>query len=461
MAPGYAGAASKGIQMLAIPAVCALMCFLAYDSQWLFHFALDLEPGRPSTAETVIFNILLLCLWWSYFKACTVDPGRYARPSSSSPNATSPSQNALRYCKKCRAPKPPRAHHCRHCGRCIPKMDHHCPWTSNCVSMTTFPYFYRFLVYANLSLWFLGYLLYQRFAALWASRHLPAYLGPSLKELVNLTLLGLFCAATSLALGIMLATTAKGWIANRTMIEGWEAERWEAVVERYGEAGESWWNENEDTNPWEDIEFPYDIGLFANMTQAMGTSNVLLWFMPFAGGPVIAKDRKGTGWSWPENGFNARDGMWPPPDPDKLRRAARSRDGWPGAEARLRAEENVISSETSLNRHEAKLAFLRRQDEDLRRRKSQRRQRAADELIDDELFDVERDDEDGDIYDEMLDEGMDGKPGWTNMDGDRLRDYGVDEDVEAEELVPIDRDDDVPLAELIRKRKPRNTVEDR
>ena len=50
--------------------------------------------------------------------------------------------------------------------------------------------------------------------------------------------------------------------------------------------------------------------------------------------------------------------------------------------------------------------------------------------------------------------GMDGEPGWTNSDGDRLRDYGVDEEVEDEDLIPPDaEEDDVPIAELLRRRK--------
>lgn len=54
--------------------------------------------------------------------------------------------------------------------------------------------------------------------------------------------------------------------------------------------------------------------------------------------------------------------------------------------------------------------------------------------------------EEVDDYDMMDDDAtFDGKPGWTNSDGDRLEDYGVDEDE--------DDDEDVPLAELIRRRK--------
>ncbi|KAG3192093.1 hypothetical protein PC129_g25062, partial [Phytophthora cactorum] len=123
-----------------------------------------------------------------------------------------------RWCSKCDAPKAPRAHHCRHCNRCVPKMDHHCPWTSNCVSMTTFPHFLRFVLYTNLSLWALAYLLWLRFAVLWEHRHLPAYLGPSLIGLISLATLSLVCFFTCIALALMLLQTLRSWVLNQTMI---------------------------------------------------------------------------------------------------------------------------------------------------------------------------------------------------------------------------------------------------
>jgi palmitoyltransferase len=61
------------------------------------------------------------------------------------------------------------------------------------------------------------------------------------------------------------------------------------------------------------------------------------------------------------------------------------------------------------------------------------------EEVDD--FDMYDDEE----YDRDFNEGL----GWVNSDGDRLRDYGVDEEESAAE----EADDDVPLAELIRRRK--------
>lgn len=459
MAPFNTGPSVKGIQILAIPAVILLVLTLGYSSQWLFYSSPDLLPGPPSTFETATFNVLLLCLWYTYYKACTVDPGRYSFPDSASslPNVSSANSDrppdALyqtpRHCKKCRAPKPPRAHHCRHCGRCIPKMDHHCPWTGNCVSLTTFPYFLRFLVWTNLSLWFLGWLLSRRAAALWAARHLPAYLGPTLPQLVHLVLLALLDAAVALALGILLYTTARGWALNMTMIEGWELERHEALLDRYeGEEGR-WWAGGDEVLRLERVEFPYDVGMFANMAQAMGTANPLLWFWPLAGGLTVSPGGRGVGWAWPENGFNAREGMWPPLDPEKLRRAARV--GWPGAAARLSEEQAPADGDNYGSPEEVQAAFRARQAEDFRRRHAMR-MRIVEELeeeMDDELVDVEND---GDDYDEY-EEGIDGEPGWTNADGERLKDYGVDEDVEDEDLIPVDLDEDVPLAELVRRRK--------
>ncbi len=50
-------------------------------------------------------------------------------------------------CKKCIAPKPPRAHHCSVCGRCVLKMDHHCPWLNNCVGHWNHRHFFLYMVF--------------------------------------------------------------------------------------------------------------------------------------------------------------------------------------------------------------------------------------------------------------------------------------------------------------------------
>lgn len=412
---------APGIQKLAVPAVCALIGFLAYFSQILFHHA-TLDPGPPNQTESIVFNVLLLALWITYYRAIVIDPGRYEFQEKVI-------EAQGKWCNKCAAPKPPRAHHCRHCARCVPKMDHHCPWTRNCVSMTTFPHFMRFLFYANVSLWMLGYLLGQRFRSIWDSRHLPAYLGPSLPALISLSLVSLVCFFTSLALGIMLVSTLKNWVFNQTMIEGWEADRHEAIAER---GGKDWWDivgPDGKQIRFEKIEFPYDIGFFSNMAQAMGTWFFPLWFWPFASNPAIDQSGKGAGWTWEENGFNRKEGMWPPPDPEKIRQAARQ---WPVGKRDYGAE----LEEVGMSPEDRKRAFQQRQDQDSQRRRHK---------LMSELEEV-----DGVYLDEYSD-GVDTDYDGNDSDGERLRDFGVDE--EAEELLVPMEDEDVPIAELLRRRK--------
>ncbi|EJD52292.1 zf-DHHC-domain-containing protein [Auricularia subglabra TFB-10046 SS5] len=51
-----------------------------------------------------------------------------------------------RWCRRCWAPKPQRAHHCSICDRCVLKMDHHCPWLgARCIGHRTYPSFVHFL----------------------------------------------------------------------------------------------------------------------------------------------------------------------------------------------------------------------------------------------------------------------------------------------------------------------------
>lgn len=52
-----------------------------------------------------------------------------------------------KFCRKCAAFKPARAHHCSICGRCIVKMDHHCPWVNNCIGVGNHKLFLQFVFY--------------------------------------------------------------------------------------------------------------------------------------------------------------------------------------------------------------------------------------------------------------------------------------------------------------------------
>lgn len=162
------------LRSLTFLGVVALIVFLAYGSQILFH---HIEPYILERKQAFIFNTLVGCIWITYTRACFTNPG-WIPPTWHRDNSafeqSPPSKKTLRWCRKCDALKPPRAHHCKICQRCIPKMDHHCPWTINCVSHRTFPHFLRFLLYATASMIYLEYFLYLRIAVVWAGRNLPS-----------------------------------------------------------------------------------------------------------------------------------------------------------------------------------------------------------------------------------------------------------------------------------------------
>ncbi|MCJ1478884.1 palmitoyltransferase for Vac8p [Lambiella insularis] len=116
---------------------------------------------------------IYVLLNWSYTTAVFTDPGSPRSPSSSSsavagyahlpthespanpdlPSFTVKSTGAARFCKKCQARKPDRAHHCSTCRRCVLKMDHHCPWLATCVGMRNYKPFILFCVYTTLFCW--------------------------------------------------------------------------------------------------------------------------------------------------------------------------------------------------------------------------------------------------------------------------------------------------------------------
>lgn len=275
---------------------------------------------------------------------------------------------------------------------------------------------------------YLEYFLYVRGGKIWEERHEAAALGPSVPQLVHLFVLMVANTLTLLMVGIMLARAIYSLAINVMTIEGWEIERHTQLLRRSRVLGGYLDGPDGIRVKIDRHEYPYDIGIWQNMRDGMGTSNILAWFWPFASGV------KTDGLTFETNGFEEPGQSWPPPDPDRMPRLPRSAEQLHG--------DSVLDK--ALNDADEIQAFRARQQADFQRRGMasgvvrrkafhQRFDRDGNALDDDYLSD--------DDYEHV------GEEGWQDGGGNRLEDYGVEEDVEFYD------EDDIPLAELLKRRK--------
>lgn len=255
-------------------------------------------------------------------------------------------------------------------------------------------------------------------------------MGPSVAQFVLLFTLCLVNFITLFAVGITFIRTLWGLGGNVTTIESWEIERHEQLLRRARVLGGYLDGPDGQKVRIKRQEFPYDIGIWSNICQGMGTSNPLSWLWPFAATP------RTSGLSFEENGFENEGITWPPPDPDRMPRLQRTAD----------AQDPFVYDKAHLSDYEEIQAFKRRQQEDIQRRQVQShvyRRKPFHVRYADGSEGMSEDAEGDDASSES------GEEGWQDEGGNRLRDYGVDEDVEFYD------EDDIPLAELISRRKAR------
>lgn len=145
---------------------------------------------------------------------------------------------------------------------------------------------------------YLEVFLYSRVSVLWQKRHLPSvsllyprrrgktntyqYLGPSAFQLVHLVVL---CGVNSLVLFALFALLVRSlWslAVNTWTIEGWEIERHHTLLRRARVLGGYLDGPDGVKVRIEHQEFPWDIGIWANICQGMGTANPIAWFWPLA-----------------------------------------------------------------------------------------------------------------------------------------------------------------------------------
>ncbi|RMZ52914.1 hypothetical protein APUTEX25_001033 [Auxenochlorella protothecoides] len=152
-----------------------------------------------------------------------------------------------RFCKKCAAWKPPRAHHCRMTQRCVLKMDHWCVWVLNCVGLFNYKFFVLFLGYTDVACWISVILLLGP-----TLRQFRGTAGPLSTLLLAFTAF-VFAAAFSLALLAFLIMHLRLIARNQTTIEAFE----KAPVK-----------------PW-----PYDQGWRRNFLEVFGRQRQY-WLLP-------------------------------------------------------------------------------------------------------------------------------------------------------------------------------------
>jgi len=274
---------------------------------------------------------------------------------------------------------------------------------------------------------YLEYFLFLRGQVIWKNRHLPSYLGPSVTQLIFLFLLILTNSLTLFLVSVTFFRTVWGLGGNVTTIESWEIERHEQLLRRARVLGG--YLDGPDGIRVQIVrqEFPYDIGIWNNIAQGMGSHNPLIWFWPFSSTP------RTNGLLFEENGFEEPGVSWPPPDPDRMPRTER---------ASISGEGPFTNQNQDLTPAEEIMEFKRRQQADFESRAEHydvKRRRPFHERFEQGVLVAGEDDN--------QEAGDSGEEGWQDTGGNRLKDFGVDEDVEFYD------EDDIPIAELLRRRK--------
>ena len=110
------------LSQLAVPSVYTLIVFLGYPSQWLL---MCLEPAPLTKNELVVLNVAIVLVLITYSQAVFVDPGNIEAgwaenqglEAKKGEEEREGGVKSRKWCRRCDAAKPPRAHHCKECKR--------------------------------------------------------------------------------------------------------------------------------------------------------------------------------------------------------------------------------------------------------------------------------------------------------------------------------------------------------
>ncbi len=223
-----------------------------------------------------------------------------------------------------------------------------------------------------------------------------------------------------------------------TTIESWEIERHSRLLRRSRVFGGYLDGPNGVKVRIRKQEFPYDVGIWRNISQGMDSSNPLKWIWPFSATP------RNSGLAFETNGFQDPSTSWPPPDPDRM----------PRTQHHLDPNEAFTYPNRPLSNYDEVQAFKMRQQEDLLRQQNQSEIRHRKPFHKRQASSPDPGLEYSNLeYDNDVDDSTSGsgEEGWQDSGGNRLKDYGVDE------MIEFYDEDDIPISELLRRRKARKS----
>jgi palmitoyltransferase len=248
--------------------------------------------------------------------------------------------------------------------------------------------------------------LFLRGKDIWDKRAMPSYLGPSAGQLVLLMVLLFMNSITLFGVGILFIRSAWSLVTNVTTIESWEIERHKTLVRRARALGGYLEGPEGQRVAIAKQEFPYDVGIWTNICHGMG-GWPLTWINPFA-----ATLPYGGGWEFEVNDFEDECAVWPPPDPDRMFFKTPGCLGVPDVP-----------------------------EQELLHRRRPFSARYGNKFM-----------AESDVHAED-DDAASGEEGWRDSEGNRLKDFGIDEEVEFYDGYDGLAEDDVPLGVLLRRRK--------
>lgn len=131
-------------------AVCAGGGFFIYVTYGFCHLPNPYVDEYHKITGTIV---MLLC-YYSYYKACAVNPGYLSKDTDikrlKQCNALFAYDGVLytedSKCRTCTVQKPARSKHCVVCDQCVLKFDHHCIWINQCVGYHNYKWFLSFLI---------------------------------------------------------------------------------------------------------------------------------------------------------------------------------------------------------------------------------------------------------------------------------------------------------------------------